>query len=774
MGWQIAVDGPAAAGKSTVAKKVAKKIEFIYIDTGSMYRAIAYKAILLNRQLDNENEYSFINDTNISFIEDRVILDGQDVTDFLRSKEVSDGASLCSKFLLVRKHLVSLQQKMASSCDVVMDGRDIASVVLPNADLKIYLDADVNIRAMRRYKEREEKGLTDITFEQILQEQISRDYQDMNRENSPLIKVKDAIILDTTKLTIEDCVEYIINELKKKGWNNMNNEEKQDALLEESEQEEIKEVTLEEEEIKIEDEIAEEEVKSDEEIEFEEELEEANQNQTKSDNRYNKKRRKKKERDPELDTYVKYQLVKGIVEKVEWETQDEKDVDGNIIRKGRPEQVIFKIAGAEHIKGILRRRDAAIDEKYELGDMYTDGDEADLIVLNIRPEVNYLTLSTKLLLERNKLISYEKKVNKDVISAKVIERKNSFYILSDKEAQFFLPVSQTNRKLELDEEVFVMPIKIDIERIKIIVSLTAANQHKFTELTKEIDLDTIYDGKVIKIISKTENKKVMDIGAIVELQNGIQGLLHISQLSHTNVKNVSDVIKEGDEIKVKVIRLDDTRIALSMKALTPIPKVGDIFKGRINEMRKNKRDIYVGAEVIIDNSISAFLPKGEYSWDRTRILEHELNTDDEIEVKVIEVRKGHDVIVSAKKVGDNPWDNLPFKEGDKVNLPVKESLNDGYLLDAGTLTLYVPRYPQMKYRVGEMVPVVIKDINREIQKIFVRYDNPNFVTPPRAEFEPRKNKDRSKFERNDSYEKNKDEDIRIGNTFGDFFKKEGK
>ncbi|MBR6712988.1 MAG: (d)CMP kinase [Selenomonadaceae bacterium] len=201
----IAVDGPAGAGKSTVSKIVAARLGYTYIDTGAMYRAVALKVLLSGKPAED-----VIQDIDIKLDDAaRVFLDGREVTKEIRTPEVSRGASDVAKFGFVRQRLTELQRAMATQGKVIMDGRDIGTQVLPNADLKIFLTATVEERARRRFVELKEKGFA-ADFDQIKKEITLRDKQDSEREIAPLAKAQDAVLLDSTSLTIEQVVLEIL------------------------------------------------------------------------------------------------------------------------------------------------------------------------------------------------------------------------------------------------------------------------------------------------------------------------------------------------------------------------------------------------------------------------------------------------------------------------------------------------------------------------------------------------------------------------------------
>lgn len=215
----IAIDGPAGAGKSSIAKALSKRLGYIYIDTGAMYRAVAL-FFLENNVADGTDSRieSLLDKLEISIkYEDgaqKVILNGEDVTGKLRLEEIGKLASKFSAIGSVREKLVALQRKLAQKENVVMDGRDIGTVVLPNADLKIYLSASSKVRAKRRYLELIEKGQTDLDINDIEDEIIKRDEADMNREISPLKQADDAYYLDSSDMTLEEVVSKILSMVK--------------------------------------------------------------------------------------------------------------------------------------------------------------------------------------------------------------------------------------------------------------------------------------------------------------------------------------------------------------------------------------------------------------------------------------------------------------------------------------------------------------------------------------------------------------------------------
>mgnify|MGYP000035898048 FL=1 len=213
MSFQIAIDGPSATGKSTLAKALAKELSFIYIDTGAMYRAVGLYNIRKNIDLNNEADVvNTLKDISIDIKyidkEQRIFLNGEDVSNQIREEKVGTAASIVSTYKKVREVLVDLQRSLANVQNVIMDGRDIGTVVLPNASLKIFLTASSEERTKRRYLELKEKG-KDVSIEDVAKELKERDERDTKRANSPLTKAEDAILVDTTNMNIEQTIEYI-------------------------------------------------------------------------------------------------------------------------------------------------------------------------------------------------------------------------------------------------------------------------------------------------------------------------------------------------------------------------------------------------------------------------------------------------------------------------------------------------------------------------------------------------------------------------------------
>ena len=212
----VAIDGPAGSGKSTIAKLVAKKFNFTYIDTGAMYRMITLYLLENKISFDNLDKIQkILNEINLDMKEDKFFLNNVDVSLKIREEIINENVSKVASIKAVRENLVKLQRKIASDKNVILDGRDIGTVVFPNAQVKIFLVASAEERARRRYNEFMEKKI-EITYDEVLKSLKERDHLDSTRKESPLVKASDALELDTTNLKIDEVVNFISNEIEKR------------------------------------------------------------------------------------------------------------------------------------------------------------------------------------------------------------------------------------------------------------------------------------------------------------------------------------------------------------------------------------------------------------------------------------------------------------------------------------------------------------------------------------------------------------------------------
>lgn len=721
MGWQIAIDGPAASGKSTISKIIAKNLGFEYLDTGAMYRAITLKALRLNIDIENEDEYTFLDDTTLDFVDDKLLMDGEDVSKEIRSLEVTNNVSASCKLKCVRDSLVALQRKIASEKNIILDGRDIGTVVLPNANLKIFLSASSKVRAQRRMKEREESGIF-LSLEETIKEIDARDYKDSHREIGPLTQADDAIFIDTSEFTIEEVVERITRLVLERGYRMENLEQK--VNIESQEEAKDEEVQVEESQV--------EEVQA-EEVQAEEDQQE------------------------EKATYKEMQIVEGTVVEV----QEAQPANERRNIKAKEERVLFELADGQ--EGFLFRKDCAdIADDEDLFDKFIPGDVVKLAIKKIFPDGGKFIFSTLLVEKHDKLVEFENTIkDRPIITCKVIKPVADFGLLMKYEDFTCLLPTQlaTEPKEEFEslvgKELEVVPIRVDLSRIRIIVSQAHAQKKKEKaerkEFVNQIQVGQVYDG-VVKNIEK--------YGAFVEIYPGVEGLLHISELDHVRVAKVEKVLNSGDSVKVQVITVEKDHIGLSRKALLPNhwanyfaeKQIGDVVTGKVLEINK------AGVRVNLAEEIEGFVPKSEYSWDREAQIEDSVEVGAEITGKLIEVEKSkRRIIISVKQLSSNPWDEVKVAVGDTLEVKVTKALEDGFRVEYEGLKGYMAK--------GALPKAVAFDSVKEgdTLKVKVRvFDaaKQRFTVSMRDAEEPKVEKE--------SYAKYMKSSDKPSNTFGDY------
>ena len=713
MNWQIAIDGPAAAGKSTIAKILAKNLGFEYLDTGAMYRAATVKALRLGIDIYDESQYDFILSTSIDFINGEIYLDGENVNEEIRTLEVSNNVSVVCKWKIVRDRMVELQQEVAKSKNIIMDGRDIGTVVLPNANLKIYMIASAEERAKRRMKERELKGNNTQTLEETIQEICERDRKDSTREINPLRKADDAIEIDSSLLSIDEVVNMITQLVRERGWN----------------MEDVKQVN------EVAEVAAEEETKVAEEVTVAESQEEA----------------------VELK---ELQLVEGEVIDQIASKEESTDKDGNV-RKAKEAKILFKLANGQ--EGYLLQKDAlGVNDEEDLFFNFEVGTTKQLIVKKVYPDGGKVLLSTVLLEKRENLKQYQSVIdNHGTFTAKVIKSINVGLILDHEGYSCLLPTTQIDSKEDLEtivgKEICVSPIRVDYNRIRLIVSQKVANaiQEKAEkeEVLKTIQVGNVYEGTV---------KNIEAYGAFVELENNVEGLLHISEIEHNRIVKVEKVLNTGDKVKVQVIKVEDGHIGLSRKALIPnywkdfvdATEVGQLVKGTVAEINNS------GVVVALSEEIQGFLPKSETSWERDTNVNDLFAVGQEVELKVIELDLSKKrIILSFKKLTENPWEVLQLNVNDVVNCKVVKVIEQGVKLTVEGASAFLPNNnfgEKKEFAEGEEFQAKVRVFDAPKHKLIVSCR----VEAPKA-------KPVKKVNNNDNEVKFASQE-KVSNTFGDF------
>lgn len=706
MVWQIAIDGPAGAGKSTIAKILAKNLNFEYLDTGAMYRAATVKALRLGIDLFDESKYDFIISTTIDFINGDIYLDGENVTSLIRTLEVSNNVSTVCKYKIVRDKMVELQRKISNSKNIVMDGRDIGTVVLPNANLKIFLTATPEVRAMRRMLERQENGTNTQTLEETIKEISDRDYRDSHREISPLAQAHDATVIDSSQLSINEVVERITSLVRERGCN-MEDVKQVNEVAEETAKEEkvAEEATVETNEVATQ----EAPVESTDEAQKPEELREL-------------------------------QLVEGVVIDQIESKPEYTDKDGNV-KKAKEAKILFQLSNGQ--EGYLLMKDAAgITDEEDLFYNFEIDQTKQLIVKKIYPDGGKVLLSTVLLEKRENLKKYQEVIdNHGTIDAKVLKNINVGLILDHEGYSCLLPTSQIDPKEDMEtiigKVITVSPIRVDYNRIRLIVSEKVATAIK-ERAEKEAFIATVKVGNVYE----GTVKNIESYGAFVELEKGVEGLLHISEIEHNRIVKVEKVLKTGDKVKVQVIKVEDGHIGLSRKALIPNywqdfvdgTEVGKVVKGTVAEINNS------GVVINLTDHIQGFLPKSETSWERDSNINELFQVGQELELKVIELDSAKKrIILSAKQLTDNPWEVLKLQPNDEVNCKVIGTIEVGVRLNVEGASGFLPNSnmgDKKEFAPGEEFKAKVRAFDPEKHKLIVTLreetPRPKTNTPKRA------------------------------------------
>lgn len=635
MAFQIALDGPSGVGKSTVAKIVGKKLNFVHIDTGAMYRAVTLKALNLNVDLNDPKSYDFLDNTKLSYDKKgEIMLDGKNVEEDIRSVAVTENVSLVSSFKEVRQRLVKIQRALAENYNVIMDGRDIGTTVLPHAYLKVFMVAPVEIRADRRYKERKAGGNSEKSLKETIKELLIRDQKDSTRKESPLKMADDALLLDTSNLNAQQVGDEIIKLFKKKGERM---KEKQEAVVEKNVQPE----------------------------------EQTSDEKTASQLRVN-------------------QIVKAKVKKLFEVSKPEDLVNDKILL-----EMEDGTEGFLHRKNmILSDKDAVAP----FIDIFIEGDEFELAIARVFDDGKVLfsqTLIEKIkgleqfegLLKEHALITAT--VKRVVKHGVVLEYKGYECILPEK-----LHRKETNYESLVGEPMEVAVIRIDHKRLMLVVSEFLALSHKRQEELSE-HLKEIKVGDKVKV----KVKSFTSFGAFVTLENGLSALLHISDISHDRVTKAENALKLDEELEVEITEINGTKVNVSRKKLLPNHfsdfvennKVGSVVKGKINEINNS------GIVLEFENNIFGFLPRSEFAWGKNIFLEDQCKLGDKLEAKIIDIgMREKRIVLSKKQMIENPWKTIVLTKGEKIKATVLKKVNKGYKVEYKGLLGFLPEKSLIK------------------------------------------------------------------------------
>ena len=603
--FRIAIDGPAGSGKSSISKILCEKLGFEHIDTGAMYRAITLKALKLGINLENEDEYDFLENTKIDISENQIFLDNIDVSKEIRSVEVTTNASTPAKLRKVRTFLVDMQRELAKTKNVIMDGRDIGTVVLPDAELKIYLDASAKCRAIRRMKEREMAGIV-VSLDKTLEEIITRDTKDSTRAISPLKVADDAIVIDSSNMTIEDVVKTIISYVNERVNKNM------------------------------------------------------------SEN---------------LITIKEGQEVTGVIT----------NVSKDAIYLELPNEA----------KGVIYTNDLTdYVEGQKLRDYYFEGGEFTGLVKQIakdkKTDKNLYILSTKLYKARTDLKVFDELKEKDeIIQAKVMfvnKAGADLLYKNHSDIKVFLPL----KNIYLNEEALralkgemidVVVANVDHDAIKVIVSNSAA-QAKI----KKAKIEACYNALELNAVVEGVVESITDFGAFVKLGE-VSGLLHRNELDHKMVRNVNDYLQVGQTVNAKIIKLEDGKIGLSLKALKAHPwdvlnekfHVGDVFEGEVKQI------IPAGVLIQLTDEYAGLMPNVEYSWRTNERVADNVQVGDKLTVKIMNIDGAKKRIsLSHRETVENTWKNINLQKGTVVKVTIAKIEEKGAIVNYENVSGFLP------------------------------------------------------------------------------------
>ncbi len=624
----VAIDGPAGSGKSSISKEVALKLGFTHIDTGAMYRAVTLEALRLKIDIYNEEEYKFLNDINVKYVDNKIFLNDEDVSNLIRSEEVTNSVSQVSKIPSVRNKMVEFQRESAKHGFVIMDGRDIGTVVVPDAGLKIFLTASAKERARRRCLDNEKLGI-EANYEIILEEIKKRDYKDSHREIAPLKKASDAILVDTTNMSFQDVCDKIINLIIKRK---KEMEEKN---------------TMENFEMKV-----------------------------------------LKPRDVVKGTVVSIKddktayigidgcFTEGTIHLDHFTKDSTVESFKDIVKVGDVIEAEVMKVSEESI--FLSRLNLLKDENFKkLNEKKENKDNIEVLVKSAVADKGYNCLYQGITLFMPKSqATAEVLVNKTVL-ARIIEldeAKHRGVISARVIAQEELQQNRDNEYASINVDDVLTGTVARVEKYGAIVKfnyvqgLLKTNQvsHSFIDINNELHVgDTIE----VKVISKNNNKlelsrkallktpfnlyidehKVSDkvsgkvvnklaFGLLLELAPEVKGLLHNSEYSHNPNDNFQASVKIGDILEVAIIGINEEKekISLSRKALMDNPwervtaKVGDLLDVKVSEVKES-------GLVVEACGVDGFVPSSEALLERKNDLSSYYAVGDEAKAYVIEV-----------------------------------------------------------------------------------------------------------------------------------------
>ncbi|MDD2998540.1 MAG: (d)CMP kinase [Candidatus Riflebacteria bacterium] len=759
----VAIDGPAGAGKSTVARMAAEKLGYSYLDTGAMYRAVTLKALQENIDFSDAPALRSCADKCGLRFETRkgsslplVFLHQKDITNDIRKPEVSRNVSAVAADPGVRESMTALQREIGQHGKWVVDGRDIGSVVFPTARVKIYLTASIEERANRRLHDLHEKGF-DADIESLKQEIAKRDEYDSNRECAPLKQADGAVFLDTTAMTIEQVIDRIIIIVTNTRDNKIPTEERMDQVSKTNTQQEPAEGTMEENQMTMEEALN---------GEFRTISRGAivtgtviEKNQTgiyvdlgyKSDgivpiDEFDGEESKYNVGD-EIRVYVKKiddghgQLILSYRRAKELGSWDELD---EAFSNKTPVEATIK----ERIKGgynvsVMGVRAFLPQSQLSHGKNAKEsiGKTFPMVVTEFDRRRKNVVVSERAVLDKvrdkRKNEIFDKYKTDDVIKGVVsrIVEYGAFIDLGDgveglihRNDLSWSVISNPREVVQPGEEIEARILKMDTEKGKISLGLKQKKDNPWETVDTRYKVGQKYHGKV---------KNLMDFGAFVELEEGVEGLVHISDLSWArNIKHPSEVVKSGDELDIVVKEIDKEkkRISLSYKEVLPHPwdqvtstyKIGDVVTGKVNNMTD------FGAFIEIQQGIEGLLHVSDMDWvKKVNHPKEILEKGQEVKVKILNIDSAnHRLSLGLKQTTTDPWEAVEYQYriGEQVTGVVKNLVPYGAFIQLENGIeglLHVSEFswqndaenPANALKVGDQITVMVYEIDKNKQKI---------------------------------------------------------
>ncbi len=715
----IAIDGPAASGKSTTAKNVAQALDFAYFDTGAMYRAVTLAVIQQDINIKDKSQLEdLLKNLELKIVHEKsktiLKMDGKDIANAIRSGEVTAKVSEVSAISLVREKLVSIQRELGEESNCVMEGRDIGTVVFPDAEAKFYITANFRSRAKRRQTDLKAIG-EKKTINELIADLKERDKKDSTRSKSPLKKADDAIEIDTSNLTVEEQVAIIVDHINKLKT-------KKEGLMPETT---IIEPVAEEAKVEESTEVSTEPVQADSEPVAE----------VKPIINYLDKKIFADVKVIDQAELNKNEDMEEIPEELQKQYLDTiSDISAHQVITGRvigmnEKEVLVDIGFKS--EGIITRDEFQNNKLPEIGEKIN----VYLEKLEDRKGNTILSKTKADFMHRWKELHeiYEKG---EILQGKIVRRIKGGMVVDVGVVQAFLPGSQIDvRPIKdfdqfIDQEMDFQIVKINEARKNVVIShkilMEETMKEQRAELFSNIKVGEILEGRV---------KNITDFGVFIDL-GGVDGLLHITDLSWGRVNHPSEVVKMDDSITVKVIDFDEEkkRVSLGLKQLSPHPweqveekfAVGTVIKGKVVSMTN------YGVFIELEPGVEGLIHVSEMSWTKHVKNPSELfSMGIEVEAQVLSVdTEERKISMGIKQLEPDPWDKIEEEfmvgtvhKGKVINLTqfgafveLVEGI-DGLIHVSDLSWTKIVRHPKEALEKGEMVEVRVLEVSRENRRI---------------------------------------------------------